>query len=246
MNIVCAGYRGWAYRIFDRLIRDQKGKKWKVSSVLTVKAQEVPFRKLGVKTVVFDPVDFRSGKLHDFIAKEKPACVLFYGWSWIIPKNVLALTLCVALHPSRLPKYRGGSPIQNQILAGEDESAVSLFLITENLDDGDILAQKTISLSGELSDILDRIVQVGWPMTSNMLDQIAKGMLKRVPQDHSKAIVMQRRKPGDSEITIDEIKGRPARYIYDKIRALQDPYPNAFIRCGDGKKVFLTRAALEK
>ena len=44
MNIVCAGYRGWAYRIFDRLIRDQKGKKWKVSSVLTVKAQEVPFR----------------------------------------------------------------------------------------------------------------------------------------------------------------------------------------------------------
>jgi methionyl-tRNA formyltransferase len=245
MNIVCAGYRSWAYSIFNNLIREQKAKSWNVSSVLTVREQEVPFCKLGVNTVVIEPLDSEYNGLENFIATEKPTCILFFGWSWIIPKTILDKTLCIALHPSPLPKYRGGSPIQNQILAGEVESAISLFLMTENLDDGDILGQKNISLAGNLTDILDRIINIGGVMTCETLDQIASGNLNRVPQDHSKATFVRRRKPSDSEITIDEITSRPGRYIYDKIRCLQDPYPNAFIRCADGTKLFLIKAKLE-
>ena len=46
------------------------------------------------------------------------------------------------LHPSPLPKYRGGSPIQNQIINGESKSAVTLFKINNKIDQGDIIYQK--------------------------------------------------------------------------------------------------------
>ena len=56
-------------------------------------------------------------------------------------------------HPSPLPKFRGGSPIQNQIINGKSDSAVSIFKISEKLDEGDIIYQKYLSLEGELSKI---------------------------------------------------------------------------------------------
>ena len=58
--------------------------------------------------------------------------------------------------------------------------------------------------------------------------------------------VYLRRKPSESEITFKEIKSKSANYLYNKIRMLQDPYPNAYIRTSDGKKLFLIHARLEK
>ena len=46
------------------------------------------------------------------------------------------------LHPSPLPKFRGGSPIQNQIIRGEKISAVTIFKINKIIDGGDIYFQK--------------------------------------------------------------------------------------------------------
>ena len=66
------------------------------------------------------------------------------------------------LHPSPLPKYRGGSPIQNQIINGEKNSAVTLFKMTRNLDDGDIYKQIPFSLKGSLDDIFNRIIKLGY------------------------------------------------------------------------------------
>ena len=47
-----------------------------------------------------------------------------------------------------------------------------------------------------------------------------------------------------SEIKIDEIKNCTAKELYNKIRSLQDPYPNAFIKCKDGTKLFITHTKL--
>ena len=48
-----------------------------------------------------------------------------------------------------------------------------------------------------------------------------------------------------SEIRLDDFKNCTSKQLHDKIRALQDPYPNAYIRCKDGKKLFLTESRLE-
>ena len=215
MKVVFVAYREWALEILE-LLKVHQSPNWQIVGVdITEKVRWL-----------------------------KPDIILLYGWSWIVGKDFLDIAPCISLHPSPLPKYRGGSPIQNQILAGERESAVTLSFVTEGIDDGPILAQKPFSLEGELDDIFKRIISIGAELTIQVLDKMALNKLTPIPQDESEATFCKRRKPEQSEITLDEITLSSAGYIYNKIRALQDPYPNAFITCGDGKRIYLTRGHL--
>ncbi len=209
MRVACFGYREWALEIYDELAR----KTDHIFLILRKKAQ------------------FSEEILKDF----KPDLVLFYGWSWIVPENILQDYTCLMLHPSPLPKYRGGSPLQNQIIAGEKESKVSIFIMSKDLDAGDILIQEHLSLEGTLKDIFQSIIQIGISATNKILEN------KPLPikQNHADATYCKRRKPEDSEITMDEIRGATAEYLYNKIRMLADPYPNAFIKTSDGRKLLI-------
>jgi len=171
--------------------------------------------------------------IHDFI----PDYILFYGWSWIIPEEIINNFKCIMLHPSPLPKYRGGSPVQNQIIAGEKESAVTLFQMNNKMDAGDIIAQKQFPLSGSLENIFNTISKIGLELTLNNVIKAKK--LIKTPQKHEDATYCKRRKPEQSEITIEELTSRPAEYIYNKVRMLADPYPNAYIKSNDLKKIII-------
>ena len=139
------------------------------------------------------------------------------------------------LHPSPLPLYRGGSPIQNQILEGKKVSKVTILVMTEELDAGPIVGQRDISLEGDIPDIFSELTEKGTAITEDIL---AKG-LNPQEQDHAKATIYKRRKPEDSEITLEELSTESSEYLHNKIRMLQDPYPNAYIKTSDGKKLYL-------
>lgn len=171
--------------------------------------------------------------------------VLYYGWSWIIPKEMYEKKTCLILHTSPLPKYRGGSPLQNQIINGEKMSATTILKVAEKLDQGGILAQSPFSLEGTLDDIFERIVEVGTKDTNRVLNDLALGKAKIVKQDESKSSYYRRRKPEQSEIKLKDLQEKSAEELYNFIRALADPYPNAFIKCKDGRKLYFTGARLE-
>lgn len=216
MRIACVGYRNWATNIYDRLSLNTD------HLYLIFRSKE----------------QFSYEALSDF----KPDLVLFYGWSWIVSTELLKSYTCLMLHPSPLPLYRGGSPIQNQIIAGVTVSKVSIFVMTDELDAGDLVGQADLSLSGSLDEIFKRIEDIGFQLTLDILD---KG-LYRTEQDHSLATYCKRRVPSDSEITVEELGTQPAQYLYNKIRMLNDPYPNAYIITADGKKLFITSAYIER
>jgi len=109
------------------------------------------------------------------------------------------------------------------------------------MDTGPILKQKSLSLAGNLKSILERIETIGFKLTMEILEE----GLNPIEQDHKKASVFKRRKPSESEVTIEEIKTKSSNYLYNKIRMLQDPYPNAFIKTADGEKLFLTEAYID-
>jgi methionyl-tRNA formyltransferase len=214
MRIACVSYRDWALRIYDTLAATTP------HTFLIVRSKE----------------EYNEAALRAF----NPDYILFYGWSWIIKNELLSDFRCLMLHPSPLPKYRGGSPIQNQIIAGEKESMVTIFHMNQELDAGDILQQKRYSLEGSLNDILGRMTALGVELTIAILEN----GFHPVPQDHSKATYCKRRKPEDSEITLDELRTMPAEYLYNKIRMLADPYPNAYIVTSDNKKLFIKSAMM--
>ena len=214
MKLCCVGYRKWALRIYKKLKNE------------------------GYEIYLIDnKSDFDENKIRDY----GPDFILFYGWSWIIEESLINDYLCIMLHPSPLPKYRGGSPIQNQIINGERDSAVSLFIMDKGIDTGDIIGQEYLSLEGDLKDILKRITRIGFKLTIYFLEN----GINRSKQKHSEATYFARRKEEENEITVEELNSKDGTYLINKIRMLQDPYPNAFFKTIDGKKLKIKAAELE-
>ena len=210
MRIACIGYREWACKIYEEIQHI-----FPQHEFLILK-----------KTKEFD-----KSTLENF----DPEFILFYGWSWIISEDIIEKFTCVMLHPSPLPKYRGGSPIQNQIIRGVTESTATLFIMDKGIDTGDIVGRYPLSLEGSLDEILHRIYVAGVAMTQDLIN----GSYNRAKQDHDKSTFYSRRKKRDSEITLEELKTSSADYLYNKVRMLADPYPNAFIKTCDGKKLLI-------
>ena len=177
---------------------------------------------------------------------EKFDMIFFVGWSWKVPLKLIETQKCICIHPSPLPKYRGGSPIQNQIIAGEISSRVTAFIMNEEIDAGPVLHSVPYSLRGELAAVLNNIAYASIECLSKIIDFFkVNKKLTGTPQDNSKATYFPRRLPEQSEIKLEDFKSCKSRQIYDKIRSLQSPYPCAYVVCGDGKKLFLVAAELE-
>ena len=215
MRIACIGYREWALKIYTNIQKKSD------HIFLNIKNFET----------------YSDQIIKDF----SPDLVMFYRWSWIVSKELIENFTCLMLHPSPLPLYRGGSPIQNQIIEGRKTSKVSIIIMTEELDAGPIVGQMDISLEGNISDIFQELTEKGTFLTEDILEN----GLKPEEQDHKNATVYKRRKPEESEITIEEIKTKSAEYLHNKIRMLQDPYPNAYIKTSEGKRVYLTSSKTE-
>jgi methionyl-tRNA formyltransferase len=209
-KVLCVGYRKWALSIYSKI-----AKSYKDGEVRVIKS--------------YDEYS------NSFIRKYNPDFILFYGWSWMVDKDIIGNYKCIMLHPSKLPKYRGGSPIQNQIIRGVNDSAVTLFIMNEEMDAGNVVFQESMSLSGSIDDIFNRIEGLGYKGTMQFLDEPADGV-KQIEED---ATYFKRRTEQQSEITLDELKRESAEYLYNKIRMLGDPYPNAFIRTRDNKKLLI-------
>lgn len=245
MRVVFAGYRKWSYKILRRLIAT-KNSQWKIIGCITTENPEASFNSLSIPCFSLNPNTLDNTTVKRNIFKLKPDVFLFYGWSWMIPKKYFEKYPCIVLHPSPLPKYRGGSPLQNQIMHGEEKSAVTLFQVGENIDEGPIYSQQSFSLDGTLDDIFNRIIRVGTKLTKQTLSGLANHSLTPKPQDEKNATIYKRRGPKESEITIQDFKTKTAKEVYNKIRSLADPYPNAYIICKDGKKLYFKKADVEK
>ena len=128
--------------------------------------------------------------------------------------------------------------MQHQIIAGEKKSAVTLFKMDKGIDTGDILFQKEFSLDGDLNDIYSRVTELG---INGVIEIIENGYQNQIKQNEEEATFYKRRKPSMSEIKIDDISNFTASQLQDKVRALQDPYPNAFISCKDGTKLYIKK-----
>ena len=163
--------------------------------------------------------------------------MLFIGWSWIIPTEVTKKFLCLGIHPSDLPNYRGGSPLQHQIINGLNESKVSLMtLSSEKLDAGDIWMKGDFDITGNNMDIIfGKLVNSSVEMLNVFFDTFPN--IEPETQNVSLGSYFKRRKPSDSKITIEQMQSLSLENIYNIIRSLTDPYPNAYLEDNEGNKL---------
>lgn len=219
VTILFAGYRSWSHKAYG--------------DVATVP---------GVRAVhVFTP-ETANQALTELSVK----AAFFCGWSWIVPTRIVESIPCYCFHPSPLPKYRGGSPLQHQIIAGETESKSVVFRMTNEMDAGPIILTRDLSLRGSLADIYLRLEDHAADLFAILAHAIAaKVELTEWPQKGTPT-VYRRRSRVESEITPEELATSGPKQISDKVRALAHPdYPNAFVRCADGRKLYLTATTPE-
>jgi len=184
----------------------------------------------------------KTKKEFDILSKTKHDVTLLVGWSHILPSEYVENNFTAVIHPSDLPEYAGGSPIQNQIIDGLVESKVTLFKATSKLDEGPIIDKRHLDLSGNLTAIFNRLSFATIELIKNFLEKFPNH--SEIPQKSGK-ITCQRRTPEMSEITIEELENCTVKELYNKIRCLADPYPNAFIKTKDGK-LYITGAKYEE
>ena len=169
--------------------------------------------------------------------------VVLAGWSWIVPKEVVARYRCIGLHPSDLPKYRGGSPLQHQILDGLTDTQCSLFLLTPALDVGPVIAKTPMSLQGSIQDIFDEFVRAGAILLTKAFKTWPEW--QAVEQDARQGFTRRRRKPEESRLTREQLQTFSLGELYNFIRALGDPYPNAYLEDERGNRLLFKQVAYE-
>ena len=150
----------------------------------------------------------------------------------IVPERVIEAprlgTIC--FHPSLLPRYRGGSAINWQILRGETRGGLSVFWTDAGVDTGPLLLRKEVEIgpddtTGSL--YFEKIFPLGIDAMEEAVDQIDAGTAARDPQGESEATHDPLFR--DEHATIDF--GAPAAEVYAAVRA-SDPQPGAWARHG--------------
>lgn len=132
----------------------------------------------------------------------------------------------ICFHPSLLPRYRGGSAINWQLIKGETQTGVSVFWVDPGIDTGPIVVQKTAAIrpndtAGSL--YYDTLFPLGVEAVLEAVDTIAAGTAPRIAQDETRATYDPLCR--DEHIAIDW--SRTAEAVYNLIRGC-DPQPGAY------------------
>lgn len=156
----------------------------------------------------------------------------------IIPKEILEMPIynTLNIHPSLLPKYRGPSPLQAQILNGDKKIGVSIMQIDEEVDHGPIVNQKVIILENYsgFNELEEKLAKEGANLLAETLPLWIKGKIKSIPQNHSEATFTKKIEKNDGLIDIQN--GNPLKN-YFKILAFEN-WPVAFFETEKkGKKI---------
>ena len=185
------------------------------------------FKKLSKNILVLDKINLIK------IKQINPKIIFFIHWSKFVGKSIFKKYLCIQFHSSNLPRGRGGSPIQNQIMLNFKKTKISAFKISERLDSGPICLQDNISLRGNALDILRRMET----KSIQMIKKIIKKKNLIFVKQKGKPSFFKRRKPSESKINLN--KTRTINKLYDFLRMLDAPnYPNAFIKLNKFKFTF--------
>lgn len=175
------------------------------------------------------------------LAALRPDVLLVASYGELLRRNVLELAPHGALnvHGSLLPRWRGASPIQRAVLAGDAETGVSVQRMVLALDAGDVLLERRTPIgpdetSGEL---FARLAVLGGEAAVAALDRLASGTATFTPQDPAQVTLAPKLTKDDGRITWTRSAAEVARLV----RAM-NPWPGARTALPDGRDLEVVRA----
>lgn len=180
------------------------------------------------------------------IARFNPDFFVVAAYAKILPRAILALSRLgtIGVHPSLLPKYRGATPIQSAILAGESETGTTLFLIDERVDHGPVLAYSKLRIAH--GDTYELLMQTLAEKSGDLLKEALPRFFakKMIPQPQSESAATYTKKFSTDDGFVDLGVDAPET-AWRKIRAL-NPDPGVYTYTEiNGKRIRVKLLAAE-
>lgn len=137
---------------------------------------------------------------------------------------------CLNVHASLLPAYRGGAPIHQAVIDGQNETGVTIMYMAEKLDAGDIISQQAIKIESTdtTGHLFEKLSIVGRDLLKSTLPLVLRNENKRVPQKDE--LVTFARNISREQERIDWSSS--ASSIYNQVRGLH-PWPVAYTSLND-------------
>lgn len=166
------------------------------------------------------------------------------GWHKIVPQSLLDVAkIRLGLHSSLLPKDRGSSPINWQIIRGNNTGGMTLFHLAAGVDSGSIVDQVSYSIefADDVRDVYFKATSTALLLLERNWKQIQELIPKSILQNEEEVTLNPLRKPSDGLINWNN----SSVDCYNWIRALTHPYPGAFTYHKD-KKIIILKSKLSE
>jgi methionyl-tRNA formyltransferase len=196
-------------------------------------------RALGIALAQPDSVN--DAQTLSQIASLKPEAVIVCAFGALIKEPLLSAQEILNVHPSLLPRWRGAAPIERAIMAGDEQSGVSIMRLTAGLDSGPVCLEglQPIAAQDTYGSLAPRLARLGGDLLVQALDRKAEGALQFVEQNE--AGVTYAEKIAAEDRMLDP--ARPAVELERVVRALS-PHIGARVQLSDDSLLGVHAAAL--
>lgn len=240
-RIMFFGTPEFAVRILETLAQE------KYNVVATVSQPDRPVgRKHRIEPTPVHACSLKYGipclqpeKLKDIkeeIEQYQPELIITCAYGQFIPSSILSLPSkgCLNIHPSLLPKYRGGAPIQHAVMNGDHETGVSLMEMITRMDAGRIFACYHTEIGDDetFGQLNDRLMDISCQLVKEQLPLYLEGKLEGTVQDENKVVLGLNITKEEEKVCFAE---EDLSSIYNHIRGLIE-WPLAYGML-DGKRV---------
>ena len=186
--------------------------------------------ELGIE--VYQPKTLRDEAFYELLKSLDPELIVVAAYGKMLPTNVLDYPKynCVNVHASLLPLYRGADPIRRCIIDGREVTGVTIMLMAEGCDTGDMLGSIEVPITADetCESLTAKLAKAGADVLIPTLEKHIAGEIKPTPQDDSCTCCAP--KLSDGEIRLDYTC--PACCLERLIRAA-NPAPIAETMLGD-------------
>jgi len=140
---------------------------------------------------VFQPLSLKNHAEQEILKSLNADLMVVVAYGLILPPLVLSIPKlgCINVHASLLPRWRGAAPIQRAVLAGDEESGVTIMQMDAGLDTGDMLLKKSCPINKDDtgSSLHDRLAELGAQCLLETLANLPSLQQQATPQNHDEA-----------------------------------------------------------